>query len=149
MVSTDGRRLAVCAKKIISKEREFSVIVPTKVLSELLRLVALLEIEEKDEDKLLIAVTDNQITFQLKETTTRSFFFHLLDKSAFSFDVLAEYFFLFRFQPHHRTNHFFQRNTAMLKSVFIIIIIIIIIVRIQEKIIFTRKNKSGTHIRAR
>ncbi len=72
MVSTDGRRLAVCAKKIISKDREFSVIVPTKVLSELLRLIALFEIEGSDDEKMLIAVTENQITFQLKGTTILS-----------------------------------------------------------------------------
>ncbi len=72
MVSTDGRRLAVCAKKIISKDQEFSVIVPTKVLSEILRLVTLLAIKENNEEKILIAVTENQITFQLKETTVLS-----------------------------------------------------------------------------
>lgn len=72
MVSTDGRRLAVCAKKIISKDREFSVIVPTKVLSELLRLIALLEMEDNVGDKISIAVTENQITFKLKETTILS-----------------------------------------------------------------------------
>ncbi len=72
MVSTDGRRLAVCSKKVIPKDREFSVIVPTKVLSELLRLITLLEIKENDDEKILIAVTENQITFQLKETTILS-----------------------------------------------------------------------------
>jgi|CXWL01.1.fsa_nt_gi DNA polymerase-3 subunit beta len=72
MVSTDGRRLAVCAKKIIPKDKEFSVIVPTKVLAELLRLVSLLEIAENDDEKILVAVTDNQITFQLKDTTILS-----------------------------------------------------------------------------
>ncbi len=72
MVSTDGRRLAVCAKNIIPKDKEFSVIVPTKVLTELLRLVALLDISENDEEKILVAVTDNQITFQLKGTTILS-----------------------------------------------------------------------------
>lgn len=68
MVSTDGRRLAVCAKKIISEEKDFTVIVPTKVLTELLRIVGLLEITEGDEDKIFVSVTDNQITFQLKGT---------------------------------------------------------------------------------
>ena len=72
MVSTDGRRLAVCAKKILPKDKEFAVIVPTKVLAELLRLTTMLEIAENDEEKMLVAVTDNQITFQLKGTTILS-----------------------------------------------------------------------------
>jgi len=72
MVSTDGRRLAVIAKKILPKEKEFAVIVPTKVLSEFLRLATLLEIADGDEEKMLVAVTENQITFQLKGTTLLS-----------------------------------------------------------------------------
>ena len=55
MVSTDGRRLAVCTKKILPKDREFSVIVPTKVLSELLRLITLFEIKDNSEEKILIS----------------------------------------------------------------------------------------------
>lgn len=72
MVSTDGRRLAICAGKILPKEKEFMVIVPTKVLTELLRLIGFLEIMKGDDEKMLIAVTDNQITFQLKGTTILS-----------------------------------------------------------------------------
>ncbi len=72
MVSTDGRRLSLYVKRIIPEDKEFSVIVPTKVLSELLKLITLLEIEDKDEDKILIAVTENQINFKLKETTILS-----------------------------------------------------------------------------
>jgi len=72
MVATDGRRLAVCGKKILPKDKEFSVIVPTKVLSEFLRLLSVLEIEKGDEEKMLVAVTENQITFQLKGTTLLS-----------------------------------------------------------------------------
>lgn len=72
MVSTDGRRLAVMAKKIIPKDKEFSVIVPTKVLAEFLRLLGVLGIEEGSEEKILLAVTENQITFQLKGTTLLS-----------------------------------------------------------------------------
>ena len=72
MVSTDGRRLAVCAKKILPKDKEFAVIVPTKVLAELMRVTTMLEIAEKDDEKMLVAVTDNQITFQLKGTTILS-----------------------------------------------------------------------------
>src|SRR5579859_5255595 len=72
MVATDGRRLAVCAKKVLPKDKEFAVIVPTKVLSEFLRLLSVLEIQDGDAEKMLVSVTDNQITFQLKGTTLLS-----------------------------------------------------------------------------
>ena len=72
MVATDGRRLAVVGKKILPKDKEFAVIVPTKVLSEFLRLLSVLEIQDGDAEKMLVAVTDNQITFQLKGTTLLS-----------------------------------------------------------------------------
>jgi DNA polymerase-3 subunit beta len=72
MVATDGRRLAVCASKVLPKDKEFAVIVPTKVLAEFLRLLSVLEIQNGDEEKMLVAVTENQITFQLKGTTLLS-----------------------------------------------------------------------------
>lgn len=72
MVATDGRRLAVCARKILPKDKEFSVIVPTKVLTEFLRLLGVLEIKDGDQEKMMVAVTENQITFQLKGTTLLS-----------------------------------------------------------------------------
>ncbi len=72
MVATDGRRLAVCAKNILPHDKEFAVIVPTKVLAEFLRLLGVLDIHEGSEEKMLVAVTDNQITFQLKGTTLLS-----------------------------------------------------------------------------
>ncbi|MBI4371241.1 MAG: DNA polymerase III subunit beta [Elusimicrobia bacterium] len=72
MVSTDGRRLAVVSKTMLPKEKEFTVIVPTKVLAEFLRLLGVLGIQDGDEEKMLVAVSDNQITFQLKGTTLLS-----------------------------------------------------------------------------
>ncbi len=72
MVATDGRRLAVCAKKALPKDKDFAVIVPTKVLSELLRLCSLMDIGEDSTEPMMTAVTDNQITFQLKGTTLLS-----------------------------------------------------------------------------
>jgi DNA polymerase III subunit beta len=72
MVATDGRRLAVVSKKALPKEKEFSVIVPTKVLSELLRLCSIMDIGEDSTEPMMTAVTDNQITFQLKGTTLLS-----------------------------------------------------------------------------
>ncbi|MEK7858496.1 MAG: DNA polymerase III subunit beta [Elusimicrobiota bacterium] len=72
MVATDGRRLAVVAKKIVPKEKDFSVIVPTKVLSELLRLFSSMDIKSDSTEPMLVSVTDNQITFQFKTTTLLS-----------------------------------------------------------------------------
>lgn len=72
MVSTDGRRLATMAKSVLPKDREFAVIVPTKVLAELLRLLGVLGIKDDSTDDLSVSVTDNQITFQIKGTTLLS-----------------------------------------------------------------------------
>jgi DNA polymerase-3 subunit beta len=72
MVATDGRRLAVIAKKVLAKEKEFKVIVPTKVLGELLRLLTALEVKKDSDEKMLVGVTDNQIVFQIRETTILS-----------------------------------------------------------------------------
>jgi len=75
MVATDGRRLAVAVKKALPREQDFQVIVPTKILSELLRLLGAMELEGeagKGQEKMLVSVTENQIAFQLRETTLLS-----------------------------------------------------------------------------
>lgn len=72
LVATDGRRLSVVSKKAVPKERDFQVIVPTKILSELLRLFSFHEIKPGSTDPLVIGVTENQIAFQFKETTLLS-----------------------------------------------------------------------------
>ncbi len=72
MVATDGRRLAVMAKKIAPKDKDFQVIVPTKILSELLRLLTTFEIKPDSTQKMLVGVTENQVAFQLKDTTLLS-----------------------------------------------------------------------------
>lgn len=70
MVATDGRRLAVIQRECLPKEKAFRVIVPTKILAELLRLLS----QEKagPEEKVQVAVTENQIAFQFKTTTLLS-----------------------------------------------------------------------------
>lgn len=70
MVATDGRRLAVIKRECLPKGKEFRVIVPTKILAEVLRLLS----QEKagEEDKVQVAVTENQIAFQFKTTTLLS-----------------------------------------------------------------------------
>jgi len=70
MVSTDGRRLATIKKNIISKEKEFKVIIPTKILQELLPLLS--TIQDSAETDILVSITDNQVAFQTKNTTMLS-----------------------------------------------------------------------------
>jgi DNA polymerase-3 subunit beta len=72
MVATDGRRLAVVAQKIAPKEKDFQVIVPTKILGEFLRLLGHHDVKAASTEKILVGVTENQIAFQFKETTLLS-----------------------------------------------------------------------------
>ena len=69
MVATDGRRLAVISKKAIPADKDFQVIVPTKVLAELLRILNAADDEKRFGRKLMVGVTENQISFQFKTTT--------------------------------------------------------------------------------
>ncbi|HVC09660.1 MAG TPA: DNA polymerase III subunit beta [Elusimicrobiota bacterium] len=73
MVATDGRRLAFAAKPgIVPKETEFQVIVPAKALNELQKLLNTLGIESGSTEKIRVGVTENQIWFQIQETTILS-----------------------------------------------------------------------------
>ena len=72
MVATDGRRLAIVGRKNAAKDKNFQVIVPTKILGELLRLLTHHEVGINSEEKIIIGVTENQIAFQYKETTLLS-----------------------------------------------------------------------------
>lgn len=68
MVATDGRRLSIINKKILPPDYNFSVIVPTKILSELGHILNSRE-KAKVKESLHISITENQIAFQLKTTT--------------------------------------------------------------------------------
>ncbi|MFA6079621.1 MAG: DNA polymerase III subunit beta, partial [Candidatus Omnitrophota bacterium] len=72
MVATDGRRLSIVSKKGIQKDKEFQIIVPTKVLGELLRLMSAFDVKPESDEKMQVGVTDNQIVFHIKETTLLS-----------------------------------------------------------------------------
>jgi DNA polymerase-3 subunit beta len=72
MVATDGRRLSIVSRKGVLKDRDFQIIVPTKVLSELLRLLGSCDVKSDSQEKMQVGVTENQIVFQLKETTLLS-----------------------------------------------------------------------------
>jgi len=70
--ATDGRRLSVVRRKILPTAQAFQAIVPTKVLSELLRLLGFYDITAASEEKMTLGVNENQITFQFKDTTLLS-----------------------------------------------------------------------------
>ena len=61
MVATDGRRLAFISRKNDQKDLNASVIIPSKAISELSRLLSL---EDASDAQLKIAPFDNQISFQ-------------------------------------------------------------------------------------
>jgi len=68
MVATDGHRLAFIEKKLENKsENKASVIIPTKTLNELTKVISDLE-KGKEEDNLIVEViaTDNQIKFVIE-----------------------------------------------------------------------------------
>jgi len=69
MVATDGRRLALVKKSLLPKDKDFKATIPTKVLQELLRLLGALD--DADE-RILVAMTENQVAFQTKTTTMLS-----------------------------------------------------------------------------
>lgn len=70
LVATDGRRLARIRRSGLPEKRDFRVIVPTKILHELYRLVN--SAEKGDTDEVMIAVAENQIAFLYKTTTLLS-----------------------------------------------------------------------------
>src|SRR5207253_2232423 len=70
MVATDGRRLATVKGKLIPNDKDFRVIIPTKILQELLHLLNLMKDDE--EQNILVSITDNQVAFQTKSTTMLS-----------------------------------------------------------------------------
>ena len=72
MVATDGRRLAIMSRKGVVKDQEFQVIIPTKILGELLRLLGSMDVTAESKDNMKVGVTENQIVFQIKETTLLS-----------------------------------------------------------------------------
>ncbi|MFA5161600.1 MAG: DNA polymerase III subunit beta [Elusimicrobiales bacterium] len=67
VVATDGRRLAMCWRKGVSAGKEFKIIVPAKVLHELLRFLGLNEPSEKE--MINVGIAANQIGFQMRQTT--------------------------------------------------------------------------------
>jgi len=66
VVATDGRRLALASSNPLTGAKEFKIIVPSKILNEVLKLINITKPGE--EDKIEINVSTNQISFKMKET---------------------------------------------------------------------------------
>jgi len=71
MVSTDGRRLSYISKDIeIEKKKEAKIIIPTKAVNELNRILTQIATkeEEKKEGKVKISIEENQVGFMIEDT---------------------------------------------------------------------------------
>jgi len=71
MVSTDGRRLSYISKDAgIDKKKEAKVIIPTKAVNELNRILTQIATREEaeKEDKVRISIEENQVGFMIDDT---------------------------------------------------------------------------------
>lgn len=66
VVATDGRRLALAASPVIGEAKEFKIIVPSKILNEVLKLLSINK--PSAEDLITVNVSTNQISFDIKTT---------------------------------------------------------------------------------
>ena len=67
VVATDGRRLAMASAAPLAVGKEFKIIVPSKILNEVLKVLNISK--PGDDDVVDVNVSANQISFSLKETT--------------------------------------------------------------------------------
>lgn len=67
IVATDGGRLAVASHEGLSGSKEFKIIIPTKVLTEVCRYITIAK-PAKD-SKIEVNVSSNQVSFMMNETT--------------------------------------------------------------------------------
>ena len=66
IVATDGRRLALAVSAAGTSAKDFKIIIPTKILNELLRFFSL---NKSAEENVELNVASNQVSFNVKETT--------------------------------------------------------------------------------
>lgn len=66
VIATDGRRLALCASGDMEEKKPFKIIVPAKVLYEVLRFINSSKLDEKD--AVIMSIGANQIGFKIKNT---------------------------------------------------------------------------------
>lgn len=67
VVATDGGRLAVASHPALPDSSEFKIIIPTKILNEVVRFISLAK-PDKD-TQIRVNVASNQVSFEMKETT--------------------------------------------------------------------------------
>lgn len=67
IVATDGGRLALATHPVLEGSQEFKIIIPTKILSEVCRFIAIAK-PEKD-TRITVNVSSNQVSFCMNETT--------------------------------------------------------------------------------
>lgn len=66
VVATDGRRLALASTDKVKIKKDFKVIVPSKILNELVKFIKASALEEKDE--VVVGLSSNQIGFKIAKT---------------------------------------------------------------------------------
>lgn len=66
VVATDGRRLALAAGAKLQGSKEFKIIVPSKILNEVLKVLNMSK--PGDDDFIEVSVSSNQISFNMKDT---------------------------------------------------------------------------------
>ncbi len=66
VVATDGRRLALCINNVLEGVEEFKIIVPKKILIEVLKLIGFNKF--KEDEVIDITTSSNQISFKIKDT---------------------------------------------------------------------------------
>lgn len=66
-VATDGGRLAVASHPALANSNEFKIIIPTKILNEVVRFISLAKPDKDSEIR--VNVASNQVSFEMNETT--------------------------------------------------------------------------------
>lgn len=66
VVATDGRRLALGSTEKVEIKKDFKVIVPSKILNELVKFIKTADLEEKEE--VVVGLSSNQIGFKIGKT---------------------------------------------------------------------------------
>lgn len=70
VVATDGGRLALASHDALKESGEFKIIIPTKILNEVVRFIGM---SKPDKDSLVVVnVASNQVSFEFNETTFSS-----------------------------------------------------------------------------
>jgi len=66
VVATDGRRLALASSDKVKIKKDFKIIVPSKILNELVKFIKSADIEDKEE--VVVGLSSNQIGFKIART---------------------------------------------------------------------------------